>query len=132
MPFFIDWTGQKKAFGMFVALAVQAAACDVETETDADDASEVTLRKIGHESVACHGKWPGENSCFWTFWSETDIVPDTIEVDLDIPAGHPGDKHHVATQVGPRQIDFLAVVHEGDFLNPGKNTVSYDVYWQRL
>ncbi len=137
MRFFTDWTGHRKALGMFVALAVHAAACDdVETATDADDAvaagedeGEVTFRPLVLESRTCNGGWPGTRWCSWTLFSETDIVPGSIQVQIN---GHNGEVTHSASQIGSRQINFVAVVHEGDVFNPGKNTTSYTVAWLRV
>ena len=148
MHFFTDWTGTKHAFGMCVALAVQAAACDVETATDADDAvatgeieSEVMLGpdevavdtppamiEVDSREVTCNGGWPGTRSCYWTFYSDTDIFPNSIKTKI---VGHDGQVKSAAEQVGARQINFVAIVHEGDVFNPGKNTTSYSVQWVR-
>lgn len=137
MPFFTDWTGHKMAFGI-VSLAVQVAACDdVEIATDADDAdatgdleSEVTLdRALELTGRICNGGWPGVRACWWWIDSPTDIVPGSIQVQIN---GHNGEVIHAAQQNGARQIKFVAVVHEGDVFGPGKNTTSYTVAWLRL
>jgi hypothetical protein len=77
-------------------------------------------------TVTCNSGWPGTRGCYFRIISETDIVPDSIEVEID---GHNGEIKHAAVQVGPRDIDFTASINEGNAFGPGDNTTKYIVKW---
>lgn len=101
----------------------------VSAEEGAGEHNERLVRAIGHVSLTCNSGWPGTRGCYWRIESETDIVPGSIQVEID---GHNGEVGHSAVQVGPRSIDFTASVHEGNAFGPGDNTTRYDVFWLRL
>lgn len=98
-------------------------------EAGAGEQNKEMARAIGHTSVTCNSGWPGTRGCYWRIESATDIVPGSIQVEID---GHNGEIGHSAVQVGPRAIDFTASVHEGNAFGPGDNTTRYDVFWLRL
>lgn len=97
----------------------------VSAEEEAGEHNERGL-KACHENVTCYSGWPGTRGCYVRIFSEWDIVPDSIEVEID---GHNGEVGHSAIQVGPREIDFTASIHEGNAFGPGDNTTKYTVTW---
>lgn len=94
-----------------------------ENTSEASQAIVIDLR-----NVTCNSGWPGTRGCHWVFFSSTDIVPNTITVQIN---GNNGEIGHTASQTGTRQIDFTASVREGDAFNPGKNSTAYTVAWVR-
>jgi hypothetical protein len=84
--------------------------------------------KIDVQSVYCNSGWPGSRGCSTVIRSPTDIIPDSIIVEVD---GRNGSMARNASMIGSRMISFTASIREADMFYPGKNNTRFIVGWLR-
>jgi hypothetical protein len=124
------------AIGMMVFLTPLAFAGCFAQESDevatdesvSEQTALVTCRVRDQRLVTCQSGWPGNRVYQIGLASPTDIIPGTISVAFDGPNG---ELSHSVSQSGTRQINFTAIIREGDAFNPGKATTTYIVSWCR-